>query len=135
MKMFVAALLASSAVLSITSVQASQYRCVAEKSVGFSYKESSEAWSETIFNTEAKYTLTNKAGVMQVKEVSKAVPLFCESVIKKSGEIVCRMVGGELRINPKSGRFILSLVLGYDESGAGNRKSTPFLEIGRCSSF
>jgi len=123
---------------------AEQYLCIAEKSAGFHYVESSGNWQGTTFRTDAKYIISKMEGKdsYKVTKVGNKLPLATtEKGFTKTGVIFFEgMVEGEFRFNKNNGRFIYIWALGYynvsPELNMTDKDSdTPFIEIGKCSPF
>jgi hypothetical protein len=121
---------------------ADQYLCIADASTGFTFDKASKKWKQTNFRVnDNKYIISSsksESSTYQIKKMgSDFVFSFCTDDFNEYGYLYC----GDFKFNKDNGRFINTYTTGYfnvlpkvneitDESG-----DTPYIEIGKCSSF
>ena len=134
-----------------TAISEERYLCVADKTTGFLYDETTKEWVSYDFITKYKYIISpnledkklwlfgeSQDFAFMVTEVGKDLPLtLCKSGANDVGILFCWAPHVEFNINIKSGRYLKTHSYGYynqDESNDDN-SSNPHMEIGKCSPF
>lgn len=118
-----------------------QYLCVADKSTGFSYDKALKEWRPTTFEADSKYVISNPndghlAFVVRILGESWAMAK-CKHDFNDVGVLFCGGSAMDFRFNRANGRYIMFHTLGYYSVLPGNQEdaNTPYIEIGKCSSF
>ena len=125
---------------------AEQYLCIADLSTGFSYDSTNKKWRSVDFNVDdSKYMISESDITNMTYKITKIgqsyVSAWCEDDFIDSGTIFCEFGNNQFRFNRESGRFIMSSASGYyyvtlgDNIFTDENSATPFIEIGKCSSF
>jgi hypothetical protein len=127
--------------LGITALFAAEerYLCVAEKSTGFSYEKGMKRWVSTNFNVDGDKYLIMKSNAakakLEIKYIGQDFPIcWCGKGFNEHGQAHFKCIDGEYVFNKKTNRYIRSAILGYTE-GEDLFELTPFIEIGKCSTF
>lgn len=126
--------------LSSNAYAEERWLCIAEQSSGFKYNKSSKSWVSTTFITESKYIISGKDGKFFVKDLSNNLLVTdCKDGPSKSVVIDCKegILFKKFTFNKNNGRFILSSPFGYVVTpfDSDEKTDTPYMEIGKCSSF
>jgi len=124
---------------------ADNYLCVAEKATGFYYDTKSAQRKSANFNVEdSKYIITKSSYSgykIEVKTLgSKDIVTRCKDDFSEQGFLFCDWGGVFFRFNNKNNRYIKSIINGYHTvvPSVNNTKetdTTPYIEIGKCSSL
>ena len=124
-----------------TAASADPWLCITEQSTGFVFKNGK--WEHGRFTVEdRKYILRkltqgdfyyrddNKYGLFLLGTDLVGTPCSDPSI---SGNIVCGDFFGQFKFSTKSGRFLMTYMVGYWDSIADDESHTPLISIGRCS--
>ena len=96
-----------------------RYLCVANKATGFSFNKASKSWVQTCFNVDSqKYILTksktNKKYVLEFTQIGLKVPMCWSAGFNDNIDFAYfECLGGELKFNKKTGRYLLTQREGY----------------------
>ena len=145
-----AALMLLLLVASVTYAEEERYLCVADKSTGFNFDETSKEWIQTDFNVMGiRYIITRK--ISKNSDCLANLPFKPKYELKQvgfpfsqcwsrwgfndEGFAYFECVGGELKFNKKTGRYLLTQREGYISGDEGDGLFAPHIEIGTCSPF
>ena len=124
-----------------------RYLCVQEMATGFRFDENLNKWTSAVFDPTDKYIVTRSSASgrpYQISKMSLKMPVgSCEKGALDQEDLFCDMSYGQFKFNKSTGRFLVSYMAGYYESGPGGRftdgrglgSDTPFIAIGKCSPF
>lgn len=129
-----------------TIVHADQYLCIADSSVGFSFNKGTKSWERANFRVgENKYVLSGPksegAAYLLTRMGSQFAEAQCEKGFNDPGYLFCSGFGGDFKFNRRNGRYLKTYTVGYFNVVPGvnevtdENSDTPYLEIGKCSSF
>ncbi|MEY5028045.1 MAG: hypothetical protein RLZ63_360 [Pseudomonadota bacterium] len=108
------------------------YLCIPDGASGISWNKSSKRWEQTKFNVQNVKLLLKKTN--SGWEWSD----FGESYSQKCGEINnvgflnCDIIGGQLKFNKNTLRFMTTYLFGYVD-GYDTNDDTPSIRFGKCS--
>lgn len=145
-------LLLSPLLLASTNARAEGWVCTPERSIGFSYDESKDAWLPTNFPVDQKIVIRRALqghdgpdAVWAVALTGGTEPYFiCSADFHPAGWIACeaelKYYEGvtSFRFNQRTLRFTTSRPFGFNEGYEKSRPDmtvTPFIEIGTCTEF
>jgi hypothetical protein len=124
-----------------------RYLCVQEMATGFGFDEKLNKWTNAVFHPTENYMVTTSSSSGRTYQISKTglkVPVgYCEKGFTDHGSLFCDMDFGQVMFNKSTGRFLVSYMAGYYDTGPGGRftdglglgSDTPFIAIGKCSPF
>jgi hypothetical protein len=120
-----------------------RYLCLQEMATGFAFDEKLNKWTNAVFHPTEKYIVTTSISSGQTYQISKMgleMPVgYCEKGFTNQGNIFCDMSFGQFMFNKSTGRFLVSYMTGYYDTGPGTHLphllDTPFIAIGKCSPF
>ncbi len=150
-------LLGATAVLAQDTAKGKSYLCIADKSTGFTFNESTASWDQTNFRVDDNKYLVRPAkpdddlvfasretfvyGVWRLGE--DKVMIECDHAPNEYHWLRCNRSSESFTLNTKSNRFMLTFRGSYlvstftpgvaDSSGEDRGGDTPFIEIGKCS--
>jgi hypothetical protein len=134
----------------VTFAGEERYLCVADKSSGFKFDETLNEWIQANFNVSGiRYIITRINSKdsdsldslpfkpkYEVKQVGFPFSLcWSEWGFDNEGFAYFKCVGGELKFNKKTGRYLLTQREGYISGDEGDGLFAPHIEIGKCSPF
>ena len=117
------------------------YLCIADKVTGFKFNKSTKNWYQTNFKPTDKRVLSKSGKKWFVKIIGQKLGGECKKGFGKYGFIRCEglLVGGKFEMNNVSLRYIFIHAYGYVVNsyvkGFPEGSITPYIEIGKCSSF
>lgn len=142
-------LLATFLILIPTVAKADTWLCIADRSTGFYYNESSKKWLQTNFKTENNRYIIKRSQrdnlTWEVNEFGAAESFFphavCNSDFTEGGFLHCTGILSEFKFNKNNGRYVYTFTGSYitynpQSSLEMFRKDggdTPLIEIGTCS--
>lgn len=116
---------------SIVSAQET-YLCIPDGSPGISWKSNIKKWTPTSFNVEdQKFLLKKTSSGWAWSRFGDSYSDECGEILA-SGLLTCNILGGELRFNKKSLRYLETHMFGYVD-GVDSNANTPFFNFGKCS--
>ena len=129
-----------------------KFLCVVEKSSGLSYNSALKDWQSTVFRADKKYIVSpamspfpdlfKPENAFEITELGDSIRTgWCKAGFTKDGFLFCDMFGGEFKFDRNSGRFLVSYTMGYfavppdSINTPAENDNTPYVAIGKCSSF
>jgi hypothetical protein len=108
------------------------FLCVAIKSTGFSYSNSTKSWEHARFKVGDERKLLKKVGdTWEWRDFGRNFGEQCGRM-NEHGWINCDFLLGSMRFRRKSLRYIETYTIGYT-SGIENNENTPAITIGTCT--
>ena len=118
------------------------YVCVADLQTGFMLDKTENEWRATKFQTNDKFVISKakpqkdrfrpQGTRWEVKLMGEKVSqIWCTDDFNEFGNLVCRGLTGDFRMNKNNLRFLYFYDMGY----WNDRTDTPFIQIGKCSAM
>ena len=108
------------------------YLCIPDGASGISWNASTKKWGHTNFNVKNdKHLLKETDKGWEWSNFGKTFGQKCGE-FSEAGFLECDIIGGQLRFNKKTLRFLKTYVWGYVE-GVDNDNDTPAIVFGECS--
>lgn len=119
------------------------YVCVADLATGFVLDKAKNEWRASTFSGPLDKFVVSKAKppegafrpqktAWEVKATGERVSqIWCTDDFNEFGNLICRGLTGDFRMNKNNLRFLYSYHMGY----WNDRTGTPFMQIGKCSSM
>ena len=120
------------------------YICMPSAKTGFYFNSSTKSWEQTRFKTgEQKKILKKNSGKWEwqvfgekfgFSDCSNGGESESQEGFNSSGYIFCEVLGGHMKMNKNSLRYIETYEIGFID-GQDKADNTPLIEIGTCSSL
>jgi len=121
------------ALFPILSFAQNSYLCVPTSSTGFKFDSNTKKWNRKFLSDDLKQILIKTDGDWKWKNFGQEWGLVCNKDFEKDGLLICPVIGGEVKFNKKTLRYIQTYTMGYIEGIENNKSDTPGMTIGTCS--